>query len=324
MFLKTDVIYQCDVCNRQIRLPKNKAGMEIMQRCIITENCLGKLRTTTTRVSTEYVPAIPPSVDGVPDWVQRSVLYIHKQTIESNEWTIQHDLRANPSVQVFVSRIDANGKSTLVEITPTRVVVIDLNTVRVELSRPESGLAQCIAYASQNTINPTFNVAPPPESDVVVTNRSEITIATRVDTPLINTTVRYINGAAVDVLYVNIDNVPSINSPWVNTSTVFVGGRTYYVRSFNVITTPTAPTFFALGQITNGSRMLFSDFPSTMRENLILLGKPPYGSVDRVYDQFIDIGAINQTSPELYFSNGEVFASPSVIRETYPPIFVVD
>lgn len=323
MFISSDVIYQCDTCNRTIRLPRKKYSLEVMQRCIITEQCPGKLYVTTTRTLNEYVPYIPPSVEGVADWFQRKVFYQFEQSIQSSSWLINHNLGVFPSVQTYVYRTNENGEQTLVEILPDQINVVDINTVEVKFLRNESGTAHCIAFASQNTINPSV-VDAEVTTDFLLTNNGEITIATASDAPLLDIKMSYTNATSTSIEYVGIDTTPSLRSPWVGVTEIFVGGKLYNVRSYNIITTPLAPPYFSSGTILNGATINFTSLSSQPRQNLILLGRSPFGIVDRVYDRLIDIGTINAIQSELYYENGNLYANPSIIRETFPPIHVVE
>ena len=96
------VVYKCDVCKRDIELEQNIKGLENIQRCTITHGCRGKLYQT--KVLPDYVRGrLPDQVAGLDDWRQRTVLYNHEQTIESDSWLVNHNLGTFPSVSVFVN-----------------------------------------------------------------------------------------------------------------------------------------------------------------------------------------------------------------------------
>lgn len=327
ILVKGEAVYQCDVCKRRIRIPSSKYSIDVIQRCIITKNCLGKLHKVLTTAEANDTSAIPPAVPGVADWVQRRVFSSHVQAVENQIWTVEHNLANRPTVQVFVIQIQ-DGEEVLVEVDPVAVRTIDLNTVEIEFARPEKGQAQCLAYASQNTVNP--EVGTPTvlvQETMLLTNIGELTIATTDDASLVDFVIRYRSisapGGVIDVQYVGVDDQPAIRSPWVGVDRVYVNGRVYTVRSFNLINHPLAPSAFSNGFVANGTQFYFPSL-NVLNQNLILLGTPPFTVVDRVVDRYIDIAAINSDQPELAYTSGNAFATPAIVRSVYPLISVVD
>ena len=328
IYIRGETSYQCDVCSRKVRVPSNKYSVDIIQRCIITKNCPGKLHKILTDAEANDVSAIPPSVPGVSDWVQRRVFYEHNQTIADTVWLIQHNLANKPSVQVFVVQTDGTDE-VLVEVDPLDVRVVDLNTVEVEFDKPQKGQAQCVAYASQNTVNPSVGTPTvTTQPTTLLTNGGELTIATQDSSTLIDFTIRYysvnVPDGYIDVQYVGVDDQPALTSPWAGVDKVYVNGRAFTVRSFNIVDQQVAPSTFANNLIANGTQFYFSTLSTTPNQNLILLGTSPFTVVDRVVDRYIDIALINQTQPELAYTTGEAYAAGTIIKTTYPPIVAVD
>jgi hypothetical protein len=320
--------YVCDVCKRSIRVPINKYSVEIIHRCIITKNCLGKLHRIITAAAVADVPATPPAVPNVVDWTQRRVYFLHEQTIENQVWLIEHNLANHPNVQTFVCVI-TDGEEVLTEVDPVEVRIVNLNTIEVEFDRPRSGIAQCLAFASTNTVNPSVGTPTVVvEQTTQLTNNGELTIATLDDATLIDFTIRYNSSNSptgiVNVEYVGVDDQPSLASPWAGTNQVYINGRTYTVRSFNLVNQPLAPAIFADNLIRNGTQFFFPSLSTEPNRNLIIYGTSPFTVVDRVVDRYIDIGLINQDQPEIAYTSGEAFAASSIIRSTYPHIHVVD
>jgi hypothetical protein len=280
-----------------------------------------------TTAEANQVSSIPPAVSNIIDWSQRRVFFNFEQAIEDHIWTIEHNLANRPTVQVFVVQLQ-DGEEVLVEVDPLAVRVINLNTVEVEFDRPQRGQAHCLAYASANTVNP--GVGTPTvvtQQTMLLTHNGELTIATLDATTLIDFTIQYrsVNapGGVIGVEYVGVDDQPSIDSPWVGANKVYVNGRSYTVRSFDLVEQPLAPATFANNLIANGTQFYFSTFSTTPNQNLILLGTPPFTVVDRVVDRYVDIALVNQDQPELAYANGEAFAAPSLIRSAYPHLYVV-
>jgi len=326
--VRGEFVYQCDVCKRRIRVPSNKNSVDVIQRCIITKNCLGKLHKVLTTGEANQTTSIPPSVPGVADWVQRRVFFLFNQVVEDNIWLIKHNLANKPSVSVFVIQLQ-DGEEVLVEVDPPIIRIVDLNTIEIEFNSPQKGQAQCIAFASENTVNPSVGTPTVVlQQTMLLTNKGELTIATLNDAPLIDFIIQYrsVNapGGVVDVHYVGVDDQPAIDSPWVGANKVFVNGRSYTVRSFDLIEQPLAPSVFSNHLVANGSQFYFPSLSTTPNQNLILLGLPPFTFVDRVVDRYVDIALINPDQPELAYTTGNAFAAPSVIKSVYPLISVVD
>lgn len=323
---KGDAVYQCDTCSRKIRVPANKQSFEVIQRCIITNNCFGKLHKVLTKSESNSVSAIPPAVNGLTDWTQRRVFYSHTQPVENNVWTIVHNLANSPSVQTFITVI-VDGEDELVEILPNSVKVIDLNTVTVTFDRPYKGMAQCLATSSVNRVNErSIQPATVTTSDTfVLTNNGEITIATDDSAPLINLTLSFQTGDnTVDLDYLAIGVQTNLNSPWTGVSRIYHSGKLFSVRSFNIRTDSTTPEVFATNAILNGSRFHFSSFSSVVSRNLILLGTSPFAPIDRIYNRYVDIASVSPTQPQLFYTNGEAQTASSIIKSVYPQIFIVD
>lgn len=328
IFTKGATVYLCDTCSRKIRVQTNKLSFDVVQRCIITKNCLGKLHKVILNKDANSTPSIPPAVPGVLDWSQRRVFYLHTQPIESKIWTIVHNLENKPSIQAFVIKVVDNAE-VLVETIPQKITTIDLNTTELEFDQAFKGQAQCLATASANITNPsvgtTLTVTP---ETMQLTHNAELTLATLSAAPTINAIARFKSstapGGSIDVNYISIDDQPAILSPWTGTNRVYIGGKTYTVRSFNVRSHPLAPSVFSSNLIASGSQLYFPGLSTAPGQNLILLGTSPFGAVDRVFDRYIDIALISTTQPQLAFAEGEVFATPDVIKSTYPLIYIVD
>lgn len=328
--VRGESVYQCDVCTRSVRVPTIKEGLEVLSRCIITYNCQGKLHRLTQAKDINDTPAFPPEVQGIQDWFQRKVLYTHEQPVQAATWTIKHNLANKPVLHVYVNKV-VDGVETLVTEQPATITTIDLNTTQLTFDVAVSGLVQCVSLASQNATNPGSTAVTAVSTDAVqiTSDSGELTIATLIPTALVGVAVSYITSSTnvnVSIEYSSVDNVPSVESPWVGVSIAVINGKKYTVRSFNLTETPLAPAYFAAGLVPNGSAMFISNIGNAAvapGDALVLLGTSPYASVDRVYDRYIDLGSVNQQTPELYYQAGKGFAQPSIIKSTYPPILVV-
>lgn len=325
--IRGESVYECDTCDRRIRIPTNKYGLDVMQRCMITSNCQGTLHRVTATKDINATPAFPPEVDGVQDWFQRKVFYEHNQTIKTQAWTVNHNLQNIPVFHVFVNRL-VDGVEHLVEHEPTSVTTIDANTTLITFNSAESGVVHCVSSSSQNTTN--FDVFATLTDDAatmqVTSDVGEITIATLDTSELVDLTVTYTASPNITTSFIGVDDVTSINSPWVGARHAIINGRRYTLRSFSVVTTPQVSSYIAAGMIPDGSAFYISAVNGVAvkpNDVLFLLSRAPHSNVDRVYDKCIDAAQINQTSPEMFYAGGKAFVSTSVTKSTYPLILVV-
>lgn len=327
--IRGENVYKCDVCSRKIRVPANPQGLDVLPRCNITFGCQGKLHRVTIAKDINNTPAFPPEIVGVQDWFQRKILFTFNQTIESNTWTINHNLENRPILYVFINSV-VNGVVTLVPAPLTyKVTTVDLNTTVVTFDTAQSGLVQCVTLASQNTTNPNALTTTAPSTAAVqlTNNNGDLTIATLNTNASIGLTLTYLTpSATLNVEYVGISNIPSVNSPWAGVPRILINGKKYTVRSFNLVTTELAPSYFSTGAIVNNVSFYFSKINGivpSIGDGLILLAQSPYATVDRIYNQYVDVASINNTTPEVYYSNGKGYTAPTIIKQTYPPIVIV-
>lgn len=357
ILIKGESVYRCDVCNRKIRVLTSRTGIDVVQRCTITYGCRGRLHQLRDAKEINSTPAFPTEVPGVQDWFQRKVLYSHNQPIKTKTWTIKHGLSNKPLLYVYTSRQTSTDVvppgtiyvgtvgSNIHEILEPAVVgnidgtvrqdvvtfsinTIDANTTEINFEKPQSGMVQCVALASQNTANPIPETIVDGSAAFKLSNNGEITIATASENPFISVLINFKSAtirAGVNATFNNVDNTASVASPWVNVGKIYVNGKTYNVRSFNLANTAPVPGIMATGNVDVAkARFTFENLGSKANENIILLGSPPYLTVDRIYNQVVDIALIDKFSPELYYSDGEIYVEQSAIKTVYPLIHTVD
>lgn len=313
-------VYSCDVCNRYVRLPDNPLGLNILHRCIITKGCLGSLHKVLNKKLISQISTITPSVEGVADWFQRKIVHTHTQTAPTKQWVFDHDLGSIPVVQVFIDRGIPNSTNTELLETElyTQTSTSTHTTINFDVS--QTGIAQCLALSSTTVQPKTVQVT----TNVQLTNKGELTIATLDSAPAIGLTVRYTDtntGETIDVRYFSVDNSPSILSPWASISNILLNGKRYYVRSFNIATTPGGNAFFASGRpLTSGFSITFPELESTYNTNVILLAASPYTAIDKITNSFIDIATVTAVQSSVVLVGSDLVSVPSIIRDTYPPI----
>jgi hypothetical protein len=301
------VEYQCSVCKRTIDLVQNQQGLEWIGHCNITLGCRGTLYQID--VLPDYTRGVPtPDVVGLKNWVQRKVLFNFAQAVARNTWTIQHNLGTAPSVVVFVNQPTQENPDAQVEVLPEEIIYNNDDQLTLIFPKQYSGIAQCIARSS----NPDL-LAPRPAPPVVtkaptiqLTNHGTLTIATKILTvgnpANLSVTLSYLlgsNAVATQLTY-TASNVPSSQSPWSDTSTVIIKGKSYTVRSFNIQTAQTVS-----GQISNGSTVLLTSINSTGTFNI-----PVVSVALTPVNQFVVTGDYS-----LYFEENSIF---SIIGATTP------
>ena len=164
----TIIVYKCDVCDRETELLQNKKGLEVIQRCTITDNCRGKLYQL--GVKQDHIRGqFPSAVGGLDDWTPRKMIYNHTQSIRQQEWRVNHELGIFPTIHVFVERPvagstealsdvpciarggqDETETTDLIKLNPDEFVVniIDDNSFDIVLVNPEKGKVQCVARSA--------------------------------------------------------------------------------------------------------------------------------------------------------------------------------
>lgn len=246
------VEYTCDTCERKIDIPRNEKGLEIIGRCIITDGCRGRLYQSGLKQDFQR-GEFPPPVIGLDDYIQRRALYNHDQTIPRMEWTIEHNFGICPIVQVLIDRSEQVKQSSCVAVPPSepnyveparddyQIIHDDEFTTRIVFERAEAGIAQAITKTTAlDRLEPVKQTSRE-ETFFQLTNQSELTIGVLEDLNLPTFAVFYITYLnqqaqnAVEIRY-EVDNVPSLLSPWRQIDRVEFKGEVYEVRSFNVIT----------------------------------------------------------------------------------------
>ena len=321
----TVVVYKCPVCDRTIDIVQNEQGLETVGRCVITDGCRGKLYQLSVKQDFRR-GGYPDAVAGLIDWTQRKVLYDHTQSVADSEWLIEHKLGVYPSVQVFVDTPSGDG-TVLVEATPDSITVVDENNVIVNLSREESGVAQCVGRSSKPVIaNVRVEETTTEVALFQMSGNSEITIATTDTSENITLVLSFTtpDGRTVDLTY-TVDDVPSITSPWSDTDRIFFHEKAYVIRSFSGVdqvsitdgTVSDSSSFYIKSiDVGSGARSLFNE------ELILLLADSPYSEVDKRRSSFVDptlIGA-DEASFSFFYENGEFWVYDNLVETVFPPI----
>ena len=339
--------YKCTVCKREIEIPENKVGLEVIQRCTITEGCRGELYRIGRKQ--DFIRGdFPDRVPGLTDYTPRRALFNHTQSVLARDWFITHNMGVVPSVQVLIdsaaatAAVDEEVPCVLrndvdsfvqVETTDFTIEVVNANELIIRFDSPQSGLAQLIARSTAPDVVETA-VAVPVETFQLTATGSILTVAT------LNEVIPEPNDITLDITYMspdgvtiivhtyNIGTIAAVASPWDDFETVLIQGKRYKVRTFDAFIPE-----MANGTLPDGSSFYFSSLDIQAagsppprginpREVFVLLGLDPYANVDKVKDEIIDVSKVTAANAELSFflSGRELFAFDSAIDSTFPLI----
>ncbi len=328
------VQFKCDTCKRIIELPRDPQGLEIIQRCIITEGCRGKL--LQQQIFENFIRGTPtPPAQGLEDWEPRKALFNYTQTISRSEWVIEHNMGIFPSVQVFADAPTINDPNNRVEVTPQDIITIDENNIKLIFDTNTSGVAQLIARETDPTVfNKKEIIEVQSLEPLQITANAYLSLATlsSIDSP--NPTPTNIDfeivyfpaeGASITKTY-STDLIPSIESPWSSQTTILIKGKVFNVRSFSILV-PEMST----GEISNGSTFQITRIDLNPTSNFqdinpgeifILLAREPYTNFDTITNKIIDVTDVSPTQNtfSFIFSQGEMYSDISIIQNIYPLI----
>lgn len=323
-------VYKCSVCNRKVRVPTNKRGLDIINFCTITNGCKGKLNKVTLLKDINETTALIPAVNDLTNWFQRKTLYTHIQTVESNVWNISHNLNGKPTIHTFLNKM-VNDKTELVSVLQPTTTIINSNNIRLTFDRTESGVAQLVTLSSSNITNPllTTPTNTPLSNILMSTNTGLISIGTLNTAPTISIELTFtIAGhAPIVILYDSIDNIPSITSFWSDVNICFLNGKSYTIRSLEIISHPHAINYFLTGKIPpQGCSFYISKINNVIPayNDIIMLGaKYPFTPVDKTYDKYVNFSAETSSTHGVLYSFGQIYVTPTTLKSVFPYITVV-
>lgn len=339
--------YKCNVCKREIEIPENKQGLEVIQRCVITEGCRGELYRIGRKQ--DFIRGdFPNRVPGLTDYTPRRALYNHTQSVAARDWFITHNMGVVPSIQVLINSAAATAATdenipcvargdvdsyVQVETLDFTIEIVNANELILHFSDPQSGVAQLVARSTAPVVVTGTTVAAAETFQLTATG-SLLTVATLNEViPEPNTIILEItyvspDGATTIVQPYNITTSADAASPWNDFETILIQGKRYKVRTFDAYIPE-----MGNGVLPNGTSFYVSSLdiqaagsppPRDIapREVFILLGLSPYDNIDKIKDQVIDASSVTATNAELSFflSDRELFAFDTVIDSTFPPI----
>ena len=341
--------FKCDTCKRNITLAENPLGMTVFAKCIITEGCKGTLYKISRNESiTGQVGDFPPSVAGLNDYVQRRAFFPELINIPSNPWKINHNLGTSPAVTVYI--LDDNDDTSELSADEYVVTIIDKDNIEIEFASAQRGIVHNVARSSvplevqtvadAGSLFQVSNVGWMNFGSVSVINTdsgqqflTEDDFDLQIELQVPSSAITGISGEN-RILKDQLDT----NSPWFGWEQILVRKRRNFATKNMQILDAFQEAFGAgnitnLGDIPDGSsfeiqKIRYRNQTSGYlgeyeqiepRALLLLLANSPYGVVDKIRDQGIDIGELPlATNGRFFIFDGEVFINQDNIERIYP------
>jgi hypothetical protein len=324
------ILYKCDTCKREVGKPQNPKGLEIINRCVITLGCRGKLYQE--NVLEDFVRGeLPADVIGLDSWQQRRMLYNHTQLKSESTWRIEHNLGTVPVVSIFVDSPTSEDNNNQIEVKPQDVIYVSSDITDIVFETPETGIAQLVARSSDPQLFQPSEVVTAVDTTTQVSSSGELTLATRVASSppeKIHIQLMYTTPTGIEIpLTYTVDDSPAALSPWTSSNRVLIQGKLYKVRSFNPIKLATQT-----GAIPDGSSVRFLGYNPDVSHNditplsddlvFILMASYPYASVDTIRDRIIDANDLSTTSAtkQMVYTSGELAVTAASIQDVHPAI----
>lgn len=335
------ITYQCNTCKRILQKLENKQGMTVFSKCIITDGCHGKLYKIDRNIDNSR-ESFPSEVLGLSDYSPRKAFYRHDQTLSSKTWRVEHNLSTSPAITVYIK--NTSNELVLLNQDEYVITIADNNTVNLTFTQNYTGTAQCIARSTtisnvqtkttitniQVTSNGVLTIAVPeimvndypiPSVDMI-SSTFQLSMITEKPSSSQITSVESFSASLVTGL------------SWSDTSKIIIRKRkNYVVRHKNILSLSTFLTLKAgATTLPNGTKLYFTDMqiphsgmvPIDSRKLLFLLSKSPFASVDKVKNQFVDVGEMLDTTFNYFtYIDGELYVNSVNVENTYPDIVKV-
>ncbi len=351
------VVYQCDTCKRELHRKQNRLGLDVVNRCVITNGCRGKLFLEAVKPSYAIGRSTAPVI-GLADWTARKVLHTHKQEFLKKVWEIRHDLNNQPSVSAYVYKGDE-----LIRVEPESISYVTNDLLTVTFPTAVTGIAQCQARSAsdgQNITTLTPKIVEDIDTDTFSTSRSfpltngtdvgELTIATRVSTvatsgfsPTQNLSIKVhflsptdlteITSVPVTLTFKDANNIPvdTNASPWGDAKYVSISGHKYLVRSANIHVGGSIGDTLTDRGIPQGAPCYFTvEYLGNPRELapgeiLILNSNAPHTKVDKIFDQITDMSDITpeNASASTAYIGLDITANTALRKRIFPSIILL-
>lgn len=290
------ILYQCNKCNRQIDLI---SAIPAMYRCVITADCNGEM--FFIKYNKNIIRGPEPVATNNTDWIKQDRIFTFEQNKPTKNWRIKHPLHTYPEVLVFVY---TNG--VLERVYDYILTYIDDEYINIQFKHPSYGSVQLISY--DKSIN-SYNIETI-DQYIKCTKNRYLTVATHTH----QESMDYLPAIHLGTRLIN-DYPLKTNNPKLAWGQTYEGLPIFDVTIFgNIFNINTFQIAFS-----NEKTYFNKDFVFEEKPIYILLSNSIY-PIDKIYNKVVLLSDLNPTNNEI--RNGELYCSPSIIRDCYPNILV--
>lgn len=300
--------FVCDTCKKAIDITQDNNIVLNPVRCVITRGCRGLLSSTNS-ITVNPDQYAQMKVDSTA-WVQVPVLYQHNQTVARSTWIVNHNLNAQPMVQVYVA-----GSNVPADINSYTVKYVSSTTVNILFDNPTAGIAECQVRGNTLPVVPKTTTAS--TANFLISPNSVLTLAIAAQSVTFNLATYTDSSTPIASTTVTVGKTsPRFASPWRNSSTVLINGRRYYICDVALQNVPaTTSTFSASFSILNTDGT-----PFALGAAYVLLSNDPYeAQSDRVLNSCLDVASLSNTQDTVYDSVN-LYCLEDLVQPVYPPI----
>lgn len=306
--------FVCDTCKKAIDLTIANKVILNPARCIITKGCQGVLSSTNsiTVAPTQY---LEPS--DLTAWEQIPVLYTHDQVVARKTWLVNHNLNAQPMVQVYIgtSTTPANISSYTIDYISSSQLSISFNTAT-------AGLAVC--QVRPNTLPVPMATVQPNTANFIITANSVLTLAIPASASSISFNLAtYVDSNTAPISSSTVTVTPNgarFAGPWRNYNSVLINGRKFNLADVSLNDVPSAiQTFSAAFNILNTDGVT----PISGGYMYCLLSQDPYtDETDRILNEYVDV-ALLANPADTACDSLNLYCLEDLVQPTYPPIMTL-
>jgi hypothetical protein len=307
--MKTDT-FTCDTCKRAIDVDQNPTGISVFPRCVITANCRGLM----SQVRKLFVIGEQYHTSGTSSdaWVQRPMMFDHKQVALRKVWTFKHNLGTMPILNVYIS--DSEGNMRPLDSTEYSLLSLTETTASISFDTARTGMVQCLVRQSANDIVVERAAAVSTVQTTRLIYNQGLVIAAK---QAVSTVTLVINSTPRRTVTLRADPVSLAQTPWSGVSSVRINGSLFNVVALNAaelnVSNGVAASYWI--EAINGVKVARGDA-------YVLLAKDPYQhKVDKVMSNVVDVASLNPTAQSLTSLVGSVlFCNPKLVLSIYPPM----
>lgn len=303
--------FVCDTCKKAIDLDPPSNVILNPTRCIITKACRGTLTNVSKNsVNSDQYMALSDS----SAWEQIPMLYQHNQLAPRKVWTVNHNLSAQPMVQIYLT-----GAIEALNVNLYTVNYLSSSQLQVTFNTAQTGTAECLVRSNtlpvvtKNTVVSTANF--------LISPNSVLTLAIPTDNISFVLAVYGDSLTPIAQLAYTVGKTTSrIASPWRNFTSVVFNGRRFTLvdvqTNINALANQTYSASFAMLQADG-----VTPFPAG--SYYVILSQDPYtDESDRIINQCLDVATISNKQNTV-FDSGDLYCLEQSIETLYPPIIAL-